>query len=421
MSHTHPSRILMFGWEFPPYNSGGLGVACLGLTNSLIDAGVDVTFVLPKKFEFSYPHIQFAFADTKTVITKENFGKWRAFLNPYSTLVRQVMERHEIERILEIQEAQPHEDIYTSVMRYQIQSREVIENQMKNEGFDVIHAHDWLTIKSGILAKQMSGKKLVFHIHATEWDRTGGFVNQVIYDIERQGVQAADVVVAVSEFTRQTLIREYGVDPAKVEVVHNGIDYYQESSLDKDLELVENLEEMKKIGYSFVTFIGRLTMQKGAEYFLQAAKRCVEYKPDTKFVIAGSGDMEEYLMQETARLGLSMNVIFPGFLREEKLRALYHVSDIFVMPSASEPFGLVALEAMVHGTPVVLSKNSGVSEVLSHALKVNFWDTDEMAHLILSLLHHDELHHQLKYYGKDEIKNVTWEKAVQKLIKIYDG
>jgi len=414
------SKILMFGWEFPPYNSGGLGVACLGLTNSLIDAGIDVTFVLPKKFEFNYPHIEFAFADTKTIITKENFGKWKAFLNPYSTLERQVLERHEIERILKIQESKPDEDIYTSVIRYEIQSQKIIQEKMENGGFDVIHAHDWLTIKSGILAKRMSGKKLVFHVHATEWDRTGGFVNQLIYDVEREGVHVADAIVAVSEFTRQTLIREYGADPAKVIVVHNGIDYYQESTSEKDFELVKNLEEMKKIGYSFVTFIGRLTMQKGVEYFLQAAKRCVEYKPNTKFVIAGSGDMEEYLMQETARLGLSMNVIFPGFLREEKLRALYHVSDIFVMPSASEPFGLVVLEAMVHETPVIISKNSGVSEVLSHALKVDFWDVDEMAHLILSLLHHDELHHQLKHYGKDEIKNISWEKAAEKMMKIYD-
>ena len=160
-------------------------------------------------------------------------------------------------------------------------------------------------------------------------------------------------------------------------------------------------------------------MQKGVEYFLKAAQKCVEYKPNTKFIIAGSGDMEEHLMNETARLGLSLNVIFPGFLREEKLRALYHISDIFVMPSPSEPFGLVALEAMVHETAVIISKNSGVSEVLSHALKVDFWDTDEMAHLILSVLHHKELHYQLKNYGKEEIKNISWNKAVEKLVRVY--
>lgn len=415
------SKILMFGWEFPPYNSGGLGVACLGLTNSLIKAGVEVTFVLPKKFEFDYPHINFAFADTTTTITKENFAQWRAFLNPYSTLERHILESHEIQKILETQDSNPSEDIYTAVLRYEIQSQKIIQKEIENGGFDVIHCHDWLTIKSGLLAKKMTGKKLVFHVHATEWDRTGGFVNQLIYDIEKDGIEQADMVVAVSEFTRQTLIKEYGADPAKVVVVHNGIDYYQESTSKKDFELVQNLEGMKKMGYNFVTFIGRLTMQKGAEYFLRAAQKCVKYKPNTKFIIAGSGDMEEYLMQETARLGLSLNVIFPGFLREEKLRALYHVSDIFVMPSPSEPFGLVALEAMVHETPVIISKNSGVSEVLSHALKVDFWDTDEMAHLILSLLHHDQLHHQLKHYGKDEIKNISWEKAVEKLVKVYES
>jgi glycosyltransferase involved in cell wall biosynthesis len=415
------SKVLMFGWEFPPYNSGGLGVACLGLTNSLIQAGVDVTFVLPKKFEFDYPHIKFAFADTTVTITKENFAKWKTFLNPYSVLQRHLLETYEIQKILETQDLNPNEDIYTAVLAYQIHSQKIIQEEIENGGFDVIHCHDWLTIKPGLLAKKMTGKKLIFHVHATEWDRTGGSVNQLIYDIEKDGIEKADIVIAVSEFTRQTLIKEYGADPDKVKVVHNGIDYYKESTGKKDLELVQNLQQIKKMGYSFVTFIGRLTMQKGAEYFLRSAQKCIQYKPNIKFIVAGSGDMEEYLMQETARLGLSLNVIFPGFLREEKLRALYHVSDIFVMPSPSEPFGLVALEAMVHETPVIISKNSGVSEVLSHALKVDFWDTDEMAHLILSLLHHDQLHHQLKYYGKDEIKNISWQKAVEKLLRVYNS
>ena len=405
----------MFGWEFPPYNSGGLGVACLGLTKALVDEGVDVTFVLPKKFELSYNHLKFVFADTKTVITQENFRYYKKLLNAYST----TFVEDDYIRSIATDLHNPIEtgDIYSEVIKYAILSEEII----KNTQFDLIHCHDWLTIESGILAKKLTGKPLVFHIHATEIDRTGGFVNQVIFDIEKKGMQIADKVVAVSQFTKNTIIHHYGISPDKIEVVHNGIDYYFQKSGQRDQELIDNLNGLKNLGNKFVTFIGRLTFQKGVEYLLEAAKIVTEHNPEIKFLIAGSGDLEQNLIQKTAGLGISSKVIFPGFLRGEKLKSLYEVSDLLVMPSINEPFGLVVLEALSHQTPVILSKTSGVSEVVTNSLKVDFWDTHEMANLILSTIAHPTLHSTLKTTGHQEVQQINWQKAAQKFINIYQN
>jgi glycosyltransferase involved in cell wall biosynthesis len=408
-------KVLMFGWEFPPYNSGGLGVACLGLTQALVEKGVDVTFVLPKKFELQYDHLKFVFADTKTVITKENYKYYKQLLNAYSTTF--VEDEYIRSIVTDLHNPVESGDIYSEVIKYAILSEEII----KNTNFDLIHCHDWLTIESGILAKKITGKPLIFHIHATEIDRTGGFVNQVIYDIEKKGMEIADKVVAVSQFTKDIIIKHYGISPDKIEVVHNGIDYYLQKSGQRDQELIDNLNQLKNLGTKFVTFIGRLTFQKGVEYLLEAAKIVSEHNSDIKFLIAGSGDLEQSLIQKTAQLGLSSKVIFPGFLRDEKLKALYEVSDLLVMPSVNEPFGLVALEALSHQTPVILSKSSGVAEVITNSLKVDFWDTDQMANLILSTIAHQTLHTALTNSGHLEVQQINWHKAAQKFINIYSN
>lgn len=409
MSNT----VLMFGWEFPPYNSGGLGIACLGLTQSLVREGVQVKFVLPRKVDFSYDYMQFLFADTTTVITREVFEYLQHVINPYSILSSRECHLQELATDMHLGEISG--DIYAQVLKYALLSQHIITH----EDFDIIHCHDWLTIEAGLLAKRMTGKPLVFHIHATEFDRTGGNVNQVIYDIERKGMHAADNIIAVSNFTKSTMVNHYGIAPEKVEIVHNGIDYYIEKNGAKDTELISNLEKLKALGRKIILFTGRFTMQKGAEYFLQAAKRVCAYDENILFVMAGSGDMEQHLLYLTASLGLSNRVVFPGFVRDEKLKSLYACADLFVMPSVNEPFGLVALEAMVHETPVILSKRAGVTEILRNALTVDFWDVEEMAHLILSVLHHEALHRTLRDFGHDEVKEITWQRAAQKVHHIY--
>lgn len=430
MSH----KVLMFGWEFPPYNSGGLGVACLGLTKALVTAGVEVSFVLPRKMDLAYNYMRFIYADTSLTINKENYQKYQFLLGAYNGFDLQSWENislHQIKKDLNTDGFS--QDIYAEVMRYTLMSEEII----KKEYFDSIHCHDWLTIQPGILAKQYTGKPLFFHIHATEFDRTGGHVNQLIYDIERKGMNIADKVITVSNFTKKTIEKHYGISPEKIEVVHNGIDYYLEKTEAKDNELIDNLRKLKKLGRQIVLYTGRLTFQKGLEYFLQAIKLVSNNLPSCHselieqsngksshllqplFVIAGSGDMQEKLLDMTAQLGLSDKVIFAGFVRDERLKSLYAEADLFVMPSISEPFGLVALEAMVHNTPVILSKNSGVQELLSHALKVDFWDTHQMAHLILTVLQNPALAKTLTDYGHNEVQNLSWDQSASKILGLY--
>ncbi len=404
----------MFGWEFPPYNSGGLGIACLGLTRSLIKSGADVVFVLPKRFLLEYEHLKFVFADTKQEINKENFQEFLTLFGAYSNLF---FEGHFETISKKDRPFSLSSDLYEEVLNYAVLSEKIA----REEEYNLIHCHDWLTIKAGLVAKNISGKPLIFHVHATEMDRTGGNPNELIYKIEKEGMQKADKVIAVSEFTKKVIVKEYQINEQKVEVVHNGIDYHQEKNKLGDEELIETLNYLKTHNRQLVTYIGRFTFQKGVDYFLKAAQRVSENNPRAVFLLAGSGDMENRLLELTASLGLTDRVIFTGFLRDEKLKSLYQASDLFIMPSIAEPFGLVALEALTHETPVILSRNSGVSEVLSHSLKVDFWDTEEMAHQILSVLEHETLIDTLKNFGHQEVQGISWEEAAKKIIKLYQS
>jgi glycosyltransferase involved in cell wall biosynthesis len=406
-------KVLMFGWEFPPYNSGGLGIACLGLTKALIDQGVDVQFVLPKKFDLDYPHINFLFADTRTEINQENFYFYKKLLNAYSILETEDKLLREVAFDLNLEE--PSGTIYDQVLQYTINSEKIINDT----NFDIIHTHDWLTIESGILAKKIKNKPLFFHIHATEIDRTGGHVNQLIYDIERKGMHFADKIIAVSDYTKSTIIKHYGIESNKIEVVHNGIDYYTHKNASLDYQVADNLYTFKKLGRKIVIFVGRLTMQKGIQYFLESARLAVQKDSELLFLIIGSGDMEEKLIEQTASMGLSSNVIFTGFLRDEKLKAVYTMADLFVMPSVNEPFGLVALEAVVHNTPVIVSKTSGVSEGLTHSLAVDFWDTHTMANMILAITNHPALSQAIVQNSEAELQNINWENSAGRVVEVY--
>ena len=394
-------RVLMFGWEFPPHNSGGLGTACFGLTRAL-SRTTDIIFVLPKKVPVNSAFAKMVFA---------NYGSIEVLsvdtlLYPYLTTEKY----NEEFRLL-------NDSIYGSslmaeVKRYASRAAAIA----KSENFDVIHAHDWLAYLAGIEAKKATGKPLVVHVHATEFDRTGGnSVNEEVSAIERAGLSAADAVIAVSQWTKNILVSKYGIPSEKVTVVHNGID------LGDVKRTRPRIQELKKAGNKIVLFVGRITLQKGPDYFVRTAKRVLLYRPNTLFIVSGSGDMEHQMIHQAADEGISDKIFFAGFLRGDDLDSIYQAADLYIMPSISEPFGITPLEALANGTPVLISKQSGVSEVLSHALKADFWDIDDMADKIISTLDHSSLHENLRDNGYKEIQKSSWPVAAEKCVNVYNG
>jgi glycosyltransferase involved in cell wall biosynthesis len=471
-------RILMLGWEFPPFIAGGLGTACYGLTRALARAGHEVLFVLPRSIDRSLSsHVSLltpdelpqvheedlhepesvptAAIETEDTITSSQVTIERrrksievlpvnaGFDSPYpefaggstlalDQLIRQIREerrgrtfkvgsielptdsasaamlREAYRRKDELSAAEGHygSDLMGDAQRYAF----LCVALAAARHFDVIHAHDWLTYPAGVAVRAMSGKPLVVHVHATEFDRSGDCVNQQVYDIERAGMAAADRVIAVSQLTRNILVRRYGVTGDKIDVVYNGVD--QDSVQPTTGATIERDDKI-------VLFLGRITMQKGPEYFIRAAKRVLEKVPNAKFVVAGSGDMALRMINHAAELGIGQKVLFTGFLRGRDVKRIFDIASCYVMPSVSEPFGIAALEAMHHDTPVIISKQSGVSEVLSHALKVDFWDVDEMANKIVAVLRYAPLSATLREHGALELRGLNWDGAAEKCIKSY--
>lgn len=293
------------------------------------------------------------------------------------------------------------------VSRYALVGAQIAKDR---QDFDIIHAHDWLAFPAGIAAKEMSGKPLVVHVHATEYDRSGESVNQPVYDIERAGMQAADHIVAVSHLTRNIIIRKYGIPGHKVSVLHNAV---------LDASIIKS-EYQKMVPEKIVTFLGRITFQKGPEYFVEAAKKVIDRDPNVRFVMAGSGDLLNKMIQRVAELRMASRFHFTGFLKGKDVDHMYAISDVYVMPSVSEPFGIAPLEAVRHNTPVIISKQSGVAEVLVNAIKVDFWDVDAMADAIFALLHYDGISRMFKELGSDELKKLKWEHVAAKLITVYE-
>lgn len=372
----------MLGWELSPHHSGGLGVACRGLLSAL-SKSFSVTFILP------------FFPNKK----EEPFRIISAFSSP-STPPSAYLPSH----------ATPLPALHSLFSRVGEFTKRVSE-LAENESFDIIHAHDWLTLEAGMRIKRETGKPLVAHIHATEFDRTGGTgVNSHVYAIEQQGMQEADLVIAVSNYTKQLIAKHYGIPQEKITVVHNAVEAKSFSQSDS-LRIAEHSP--------LVAFVGRLTLQKGVDYFLRAAKRVLEFYPNTMFVVAGTGDMELQLVEQAIDLGVSQHIIFTGFLSDREIQSIMEVATVTVMPSVSEPFGIVPLESLVAGTPVIISKQSGVSEVLSHALKVDFWDVEEIAHNIMSVLSYPALHKELAQNGRKNALARTWNDAAQDCINAY--
>ena len=410
-------RILMFGWEFPPFNSGGLGVACYGLTRSLVKEGADICFILPKNLGNPHNFLDMKFADDtdlSSLYAHMSIKELEVFLYPY--LNEEIY--HSKEELLNIMRKKGYapyaNDLISEVIRYGALSREIA----RKEKHDIIHAHDWLSYPAGIEAKKVSGKPLVTHIHATELDRTGHQgANEKIFELEREGFKTADKIVAVSQLTKNTVTKHYGIKESKVEVVHNGIDedYFTQKQIFNN-----KLANLKRDGSKIVLFLGRITIQKGPDYFIKMAQKVLKEEEKVYFLLVGSGDMEKYIMRMAAELGISDRVLFVGWLKGNDLAHAYQAADLFVMPSVSEPFGIVPLEAMINNTPVLISKQSGVAEVTRNVLKVDFWDVDEMANKVLSVLAYDSLNNQLIQTGREEVRDINWQKAAHKCLNIYN-
>jgi glycosyltransferase involved in cell wall biosynthesis len=420
----------MFGWEFPPHITGGLGTACFGLTKGLSKHKVDVIFVVPKAYgDEDKQAVRLLNASDITFDLKDEeyreFWSRIKYMEVGSNIIPYV-DPLEFSKVYE-ENKKTGEQFTSKVFSKQYEfsgnyginlMEEVARYALIGSGIaakeehDVIHAHDWLTYPAGIAAKKASGKPLVVHMHATEFDRTGGNVNQTVYDMEREGMEAADRVITVSNLTRNIVIEKYGIDPAKVVTVHNAVDQ------DVTREIVEMKKKMKE---KVVTFLGRITFQKGPDYFIEAAYKILQKDKNVRFVMAGSGDMLNRMIERVAHLRIADKFHFTGFLKGEDVTNMFALSDVFVMPSVSEPFGIVPLEAMRSNVPVVISKQSGVAEVLNHALKIDFWDVDAMADSIYGLCHYNGLSKMFKKYGKIEVENLKWENSALKVMEVYQS
>ena len=427
-------RVLMFGWEFPPHIAGGLGTACYGMTRGLARNGVDVTFVMPhasgdedQRFVdvVNASDVETVFGkvsnDSADIIEKMSFIHIDSNLVPY--LSPEDYETYHDEFVKTGERRWETSDIWSQrytfsgkyganlleeVARYAIVAAQVARDM---EGqFDVIHAHDWLTYFAGIAAKRVSGKPLVVHMHATEFDRSGENINTQTYAIERAGMHAADRVIAVSNLTRNIIINRYGVPADRVVAVHNAVRFTS-----KDAALPE-----RGVDDKIVTFLGRITFQKGPDYFVEAAAKVLKRCPNVRFVMAGSGDMMNHVIRRVARLGIADRFHFTGFLRGDDVNKMFQLSDVFVMPSVSEPFGIAPLEAMRENVPVIISKQSGVAEVLDYAVKVDYWDVDAMADAIYGLVTYPALSKMFSEKGLEEVTSLKWNDAAAKIKRVYE-
>jgi glycosyltransferase involved in cell wall biosynthesis len=399
----------MLGWEFPPYFAGGVGTVCYELTKALARKGVQITYIMPNgPDEVRSEHVRLLVANREMRKLGTKILTVTSTLSPYESQQEYLWNyQHGRFAMGGLKRGIYGENLLQEMHRFTA----VVCELGSQEEFDVIHAHDWTTIPAALALKRKFNKPLILHVHITEFDKTGGeHADPEVYRIEYEGFRDADLIIAVSNFVKQRLITKYHVDPEKIRVVHNSVD-----SLSHD-QPRERISEHDKL----VLFLGRVTLQKGPDYFLEAAAKVALVMPHVKFIIAGTGDMLPRMIERAADMGLGSKVIFPGFVSREEGDRLYRMADLFVMPSVSEPFGIVPLEAMRQGTPVIVSRQSGVSEVINHALKVDFWDTDDLANKMIAALTYDPLHEVLKHHGMLEIKGFTWEAPADACIKVYD-
>ena len=482
-------RVLMLGWEFPPFITGGLGTACYGLTRAMSARGTQVSFVLPKQVGSEYTsHVKMlspqsrlakagdrspqAVASTfkaaprptpvdaqgkeafRNVVFKavpshmasvypggglqytptglrksEGIGfihrRFDETTTPSSTTIGNAAPQHVDEQpaasarqanaLPDAPDIGYGGDLFNETRRY----ADLCLDLAKGEDFDVIHAHDWLTFPAAQALSKATGKPWIAHVHSTEYDRAGEGANLEVAEYERRGVQLADRVIAVSEFTRKILINRFGLDKAKCDVVYNGVEQTFKNGVEKTKALSPPTGIKK--GEKVVLYLGRVTMQKGPEYFINAAKKVLEKMDNVKFVVAGSGDQIERTIEQAAKAGIGSKITFTGFLRRADVDRIFEMADVYVMPSVSEPFGIAPLEAIAHDVPVIISRQSGVSEVLEHALKVDFWDTHDIANKIIAVLRHPPLGKTMRKHADMEVRELTWDGAAAKCEAVYEG
>ena len=409
----------MFGWEFPPHILGGLGTASYGLTKGMWECGdMDITFVIPKPWgdedrEFAHiiggSQVPVAWRDVNRDYVESSIGK---VLDPdlYYRLRENIYADFNYMRLndlgcIEFSGKYP-DNLLEEINNYSIVAGVIA----RTVDCDIIHSHDWLTYPAGIHAKQVTGKPLVIHVHATDYDRSRGNVNPTVFSIERDGMLHADHIITVSNLTRQTVIEKYGIDPAKVTTVHNAVVPLSEELLNG---------QVKKPKEKVVTFLGRITMQNGPEYFVEAAAKVLKLDHNVRFVMAGSGDMMNKMINLVAERGIADRFHFPGFQKGKQVYEMLKASDVYIMPSVSEPFGISPLEAMQMGVPSIISKQSGCAEILTNVIKTDYWDIDAMADAIYAITTYPAMYEQLRADGLAEVNQITWDKAGKKVIDIY--
>ena len=414
-------KVLMFGWEFPPHISGGLGTASYGLTKGFVPQGdVEIKFCIPKPYgdednsflrivgmnsvPIVWKDVDSSYVDSRVgaIIRPEEYYRYRDHI--YGDF--SYMNTNDL-GCMEFAGGYP-ENLHEEINNYSIIAGVVA----RTEEFDIIHSHDWLTYPAGIHAKQVSGKKLVIHVHATDFDRSRGNVNPTVYAIEKNGMDNADHIFCVSELTRRTVIEKYHQHPDKVTTLHNAVTPLSEE--------IMSIEPKKIPGEKVVTFLGRITMQKGPEYFVEAAAQVLRKTRNIRFCMAGSGDMMNDMIKLGAQRGIADRFHFPGFMRGRQVYECLKACDVYIMPSVSEPFGISPLEAMQCDVPTIISKQSGCAEILDKCIKTDYWDINAMADAIYAICNNDSLYEYLKVEGRREVDNITWENVALKLRGLYE-
>ncbi len=409
-------KVLMLGWEFPPFFVGGAGIVCHELTKELVKMDdIDLTYVMPfGPDDLMNQHLRILLADRFKGKNKINFKRIPSLIGAYMTEESYREERQKIITGIKTKIGKDNalslygENLIAEVYKFTERVNAIIDE----EDFDVIHAHDWTTFPAAVRASEQMRKPLIVHMHITEFDKSGGNgADPHIYSIEKEGMEKADKIIAISEKVKRGLIKNYGIDPKKIEIV-----YHAKIDVGPDIDFdFPKFKEKNKI----VLYAGRMTLQKGPDYFIEAAKKVVNFYDNVIFIMAGSGDQLNKMIKKTVEMGLQDKFLFHGFYTRDDANKFFSMADIYIMPSVSEPFGLVSFEAMTKGTPTIISKQSGASEILNNVFKVDFWDTDKMANQIVSLLKHNELHNTMKKEGLSEVNKLTWDKPARRCVDIY--
>lgn len=399
----------MLGWELPPHHTGGMGIVCYQMCKELAKTGADIEFVLPYTADFS--HIDFMKINPAVPHKVDEVkGGPIGIGSTYDSQTFEYVMQDGTKRV-------------TPMNEHQANYAEYARNLVTLGDYDVIHAHDWLTFRAALAAKQVSGKPLFVHIHSTEYDRAGGkHGNPLVEEIEYIGLHLADRIFAISKATKETIIRHYGIPADKIEIVHNAMEFEaHELHTDTTENAFKYLSTMRDAGYNVLVSAGRLTVQKGLVQLLHAFRKVVDLRPKSILLIVGNGDQYEELIEVSADLGLAGNVIFTGRLNGtgKQWRDAFAVGDLFIMPSVSEPFGITPFEALAQYTPALISLQSGVSEILQHVLKVDFWDIDQMVTKIVAVFDNPELAEELVINGRREMFAQSWRKSAEQMMRHY--